>query len=272
MNKWLRIGLIIFFSIVFLVSGFMIIRYYTDSHKQNTQFDTLAEMVERAKPQVSRPIPSSDASNAGDSSTSGETEPSGPVEPQPLPEYVEVSQMNPDMAGWIAIEGTRINYPVMHTPQQKDKYLHLDFYGKYSGHGCLYAREQCAIEPASDNITIYGHNMKDGSMFAALLNYGNKSFWESHRYIYFDTLMERHTYEIFAVFRTTASKGQGFTYHQFIDAKDQQEFQEYINDCKAIDLYDTGITPQYGDKLITLSTCEYSQRNGRFVVVARRLD
>lgn len=268
MNKWLRRVLIAVLSILILVSGFMIIQYYYNSHVQNTQFDELASMVQQAKPQTPEPTAAPESAPE----ESGATEPASPTEPQPLPEYVEVSAMNPDMVGWIVIEGTRINYPVMHTPQQTDKYLHLDFYGKYSSHGCLYAREQCSIDPASDNITIYGHNMKDGSMFAPLLNYSSKSYWESHRYITFDTLMEHHTYEIFAVFRTTASKGEGFTYHQFIDAKDAQEFQEYISDCKAIDLYETGIVPEYGDKLITLSTCEYSQRNGRFVVVAKRIN
>ncbi len=265
MNKWLRWGLILLFGAAFLVSGFMIGKYYYDSHKQNTQFDELANMVQQAKPQSPEPTQSQPE-------TGEPTEPTEPTEPQPLPEYVEVSAMNPDMVGWLAIEGTRVNYPVMHTPEQKDKYLHLDFYGKYSGHGCLYAREACSIDPASDNITIYGHNMKDGSMFAPLLSYGSKSFWESHRYITFDTLMEHHTYEVFAVFCTTASKGKGFTYHQFVNAKNPQEFEQYIRDCKAIDLYDTGITPEYGDKLITLSTCEYSQENGRFVVVARRIN
>ena len=113
--------------------------------------------------------------------------------------------------------------------------------------------------------------MKDGSMFGLLRNYRSKSYWEKHRYIYFDTLTERHTYEIFAVFTTVATKGKGFAYHQFVDADDQEEYDEYIRDCQNVDLYDTGITPQYGDKLITLSTCEYSQKNGRLVVVARRI-
>ena len=87
----------------------------------------------------------------------------------------------------------------------------------------------------------------------------------------FDTLMEHHTYEVIAVFTTTASKGQGFNYHHFIDADSPEEFDEYIADCKIRALYDTGVTATYGDKLITLSTCEYSQKNGRFAVVAKRI-
>ncbi len=267
MNKWLRRCLLIFFSAVFLVSGFMIAKYYIDSSKQNTQFDELANLVQQAKPQ-----PTASVMEKPTVENSETAEPAEPTEPQPLPEYVEVAARNPDMAGWLAIADTRINYPVMYAPDEEDKYLHRDFYGKYSGHGCLYVQEECSVDPPSDNITIYGHNMKDGSMFAGLLSYANKSFWEKHRYITFDTLMEHHTYEVFAVFRTTASKGKGFAYHRFIDAQDAEKFQEFVKDCQLIALYDTGITPQYGDKLITLSTCEYSQQNGRFVVVARRID
>ena len=82
----------------------------------------------------------------------------------------------------------------------------------------------------------------------------------------------KSTYEIFAVFRTTASKGEGFTYHQFIDAKDEAEFNQFVNACKALSYYDTGVNPTYGDKLITLSTCDKSVEDGRLVVVARRIE
>jgi len=195
-----------------------------------------------------------------------ETEPPGP-----LPEYIEVSALNPDMVGWIQLEGTKLDYPVMQTPNDPEYYLHKDFYGNYSSHGCIFAEEFCNIDLPSDNITIYGHNMKDGSMFGILRNYRSKSYWENHRYIYFDTLYERHTYEIFAVFTTTATKGKGFAYHQFVDADNQEEYHKFITECQSAALYDTGITPHYGDKLITLSTCEYTQKNGRLVVVAKRI-
>ncbi len=265
MRKWLRRGLLILFGGAALVSAFMLARYFIDSNKQNSQFDELAGMVQQAKPAELSALESQPENG-------GNTEPAAPIEPPPLPEYVEVSALNPDMVGWMTIEGTKINYPVMHTPQQEDKYLHLDFYGKYSNHGCLYAQEESSIDPPSDNITVYGHNMKDGSMFADLLNYDNQGFWESHRCITFDTLMEHRTYEIFAVFRTTATKGQGFAYHHFVNAGGPEAFGAYVEECKALSLYDTGITPEYGDKLITLSTCEYTQANGRFVVVAKRID
>ncbi len=188
-----------------------------------------------------------------------------------LPEFEELFLKNPDTVGWIAIPGTVIDYPVVQSPKNPDYYLHRDFNKKYNLHGCIYAREQCDVDAPSDNITIYGHRMQDGSMFAQLINYTKESFYENNRYIYFDTLTERHTYEIFAVFKTTATLGEGFQYHLFVDAKGEAEFNSFVKTCKRESFYDTGITPQYGDKLITLSTCEYSQENGRLVIVAVRV-
>lgn len=268
MNKWLRLGLILFFSATFLFSAYMLSSYYFESEKQQSQFDALAEMVRQATPTSPDGTPVVVTETESEPQLQTGTAQSKPIS-RPLPQYVEVSKLNSDMVGWIVIEGTKINYPVMQTPESPDYYLKKDFYKNYSGHGCLYAREQCDVNAPSDNITIYGHNMKDGSMFADLMNYRSKSYWESHRYVTFDTLTNHGTYEIFAVFTTSGTKGQGFAYHQFEDAKNQAEFDEFIEDCQNLSLYDTGITPQYGDKLITLSTCEYTQKNGRLVVVAR---
>lgn len=271
MNRNLRLALIILLSGLFLFSAMMVGGYFLNSHKQNTQFQELAAIVNQKRPERPK-IPDSTTTPAPETITpDAPTEPVETQSPGPLPEYVEVSAMNPHMVGWMQIEGTKIDYPVMHTPNDPEYYLHKDFYEKYSGHGCLFIEAACDVNQPSDNITIYGHNMKDGSMFATILKYRNKSFWKDHRYIYFDTLNERHTYEVFAVFTTTATKGSGFTYHHFVNASDESSYRNFVDNCKRISLYDTGITPSYGDKLITLSTCEYSQQNGRFVIVARRV-
>ena len=123
----------------------------------------------------------------------------------------------------------------------------------------------------SDNITMFGHNMKDGSKFACLGAYTSKAAWEKNNLIFFDTLTEYHTYKIFAVFKTSANEGEGFKYHQFVDAANEKEFNDFVSTCKKLSFYDTGITPVYGDKLICLSTCEYTLENGRLVVAAVRI-
>ena len=278
MKKWIRITLIVLLSLIILVSGFMVARYYINSRKQAEQFRELSQMVSSKRPpRPPVPVATEPTEPEEGIAVTEPSEPEAPTEPavtqppEPLPEYVEVSAMNSHMVGWLQIEGTRVDYPVMHTPEDGEYYLHKDFYGKYSGHGCLFIEKRCDVNRPSDNITIYGHNMKDGSMFAPILSYRSQSFWQEHRYIYFDTLNERHTYEIFAVFTAVATKGTGFAYHQFIDADNQAQYDEFIQKCLDASLYDTGIVPEYGDPIITLSTCEYSQKNGRFVVVARRV-
>ena len=193
------------------------------------------------------------------------------TEPTMIPGYADVYALNNDMVGWIKIEGTKIDYPVMQTPNEPNYYLKRDFNRTYSDWGCLYVREECDVNTPSDTVTIYGHTMKDGSMFAALHNYTNQSFYEDHNLIYFDTLTEYHVYEIFAVFKTSANLGAGFRYHIMENAADEKEFNDYVAKCKELAFYDTGITPVYGDKLLLLSTCEYTLDNGRLVVAARRV-
>lgn len=261
MKKRLYTVLTLIFLAVFLVSGYFLIRYYLNSHKHQSEFQELLGIVEANRnPTVSDDVQLSAFVEV--------TDPDTGLTMRVLREYAPLYERNPDFSGWLKIEDTKINYPVMHTPDRTDYYLHRSFEKKQSNHGCLYAREECDLLTPSDNITIYGHNMKDGSMFAPLLSYKNRSFYESHRYIQFDTLFSRNAYEVIAVFLTTATMGEGFAYHRFVDAEMAEEFDNYISTCKALSYYDTGITPHYGDKLITLSTCDYSVTNGRLVVVA----
>ena len=260
MKRWLRKGLILFFCALFFLSAWMLLAHYQTSRKQQAQFDALSQIVAQS---TTAPIPNTDKT---------QEQTSVPDMPAVLPEYAALFSMNPDFAGWLQIDGTVINYPVMQTPDCPNYYLYRDFYGEPSDHGCLYARESCNLQRPSDNIIIYGHHMKDGSMFADLANYRNHDFWADHPLIYFHTLTQRHTYEIFAVFITTANEGQGFSYHKFVDAQDPSEFIDFVTGCKSLSLYDTGIIPVFGDKLLTLSTCEYTRDNGRLVVVAKQVN
>jgi len=188
-------------------------------------------------------------------------------------EYQLMYSLNNDMVGWIEIPGTAINYPVVQSPYQNDFYLRRNFYKEKATCGAIYVREACDVNLPSDNVTLYGHNMANGTMFGPLHKYKEKSFWEANKLIYFDTLFEYHTYEIFAVFRTTAKVGEGFAYHTFDTATDEAAFNEFVAQCKSLSqyFYDTGITPEYGQKLITLSTCDRAIEDGRLVVVARRI-
>lgn len=200
-----------------------------------------------------------------------------PVDPTVAPniddtvlfEYQALYEINRDMVGWIQIDGTSIDYPVVQTPNSPNFYLRLNFYKEKATCGTIYAREACDVNLPSDNVTLYGHNMRNGTMFADLHKFAKKSFWEKNRYVNFDTLHEYRTYEIVSVFRTVANQPGVFSYHLYDTFATEERFNNYINECRKLQLYDTGIIPQFGDKLLTLSTCDKSITDGRLVVLCR---
>lgn len=241
------------FSIVFLmVSVFAIFHHYRQAQKAEEQFEHLAEVVEEAEDIEKEDVEDNE-------------------EESPLNRYLELFRQNNDMAGWIAIEDTNINYPVMYTPYEKDFYLKKNFEKEYSAYGVPYIAEHCSPSEPSDNIIIYGHHMNDGSMFADLMKYESKKFYESHKKIRFDTLTEVSEYEVICVFKTTVYDDKGFKFYEFANAETAEEFDAYVKECKSLEFYDTGVSAEFGDELITLSTCEYSKENGRMVVVAKKI-
>ena len=273
MKKWMYNGLIIFFAAVFLVSAGFLASYFIDAYRQSRRYEDLSGLRQTEQ---TRPLPTEGGQEEAQPTTlEPETvEITDPLTGQKrviLKEFETLYLMNPDMVGWLSIPGTDIDYPVMQTPDRPDFYLKRNFDKEYSARGCLYAREVCNVFAPSDNITIYGHRMRDGSMFARLDQYQDKSYFEQNPYLFFDTLQEKHTYKILAVFTTTATAGEGFGYHEFVSATDEGDFDSFVATCKQLSLYDTGVDAAYGDKLITLSTCEYTHVNGRLVVVAKRI-
>lgn len=255
------------FSVFFIVSAIYLGDYLLESVENKNENNELAALVDQIKNQQAA-LPTNP--NGEVLVPPDETLPYDPNSPI-LPEYQAIYALNNDLVGWIRIEGTTINHPVLHRPEEKDYYLKKDFEGKYDRHGCIYLREQCdAIKP-SDNVVIYGHYMQDGTMFHDLHGYYRKSYWQEHQFIQFDTIYERHTYQIIAVFKTSANIGQGFAYHQFNDAANEEEFNNFVDTVKSMSFYNTGVDAEYGDMLITLSTCEYTLDNGRLVVVAKRI-
>ena len=188
-----------------------------------------------------------------------------------LPNLAELYEQNPDLAGWITVPNTVVDYPVMYTPEDGEKYIYANFEGKFSAAGSLFIEDGCSMEPESDNIIIYGHNMKNGSMFGTLMDYEEEDYWKEHPVISFSTLYEEREYEVVAAFydRVYYQHETCFKFYQFINAEDEQHFEEAMAYYRKKALYDTGVEAAYGDRLITLVTCAYHIENGRFVVVAR---
>lgn len=271
-GRILYIVLMLLFSGIFVFSAVYLINYYVESQQQQEDYRNLADIVASIQAQNATATYPTDPAQTDPDSSSPETEPTQPVVLEILPEYKDLHAMNNDMVGWIKIADTKINYPVLQTDlNNKDYYIDHDFYRRARGCGAIYVREQCDVFEPSDNCTIYGHHMKDMSMFAGLDYYKNKSFWETHQTFTFDTLYEHHTYLVIAAFKTSANTGQGFSFHRFESADNEEEFNEFVDTVKELSMYDTGFTAQYGDKLVCLTTCEYTLDNGRFVVVAKRL-
>lgn len=250
---------------VFIYSATYIANYMVGSKQQSDAYDDLSSLRDQYLNNSDDPkatLPSGGGQSGGDSS-----EETGGI----LPEYQELFAKNEDMVGWISIPDTDIDYPVLQTPTEPNYYLYKGFDKKHSQWGCLYVREACDVFTPCDNVVIYGHNMKDGSMFADLLKFQKKKFWQEHQTFTFDTIYERHTYQIIAVFKTSANVGKGFSYHLFNTAANEEEFNTFIETVHDLQYYDTGLTATYGDVLLTLSTCEYTLDNGRFVVIAKRI-
>lgn len=202
-----------------------------------------------------------------------EEEKAEPEIPVMLEKYISLYENNSDMVGWLSIEGMVIDYPVMQC-EDDEYYLHHDFYGNEDKYGCLYVRSVADVNTPGTNFIIYGHNMKDGSMFGDLDLYRNESFYQEHSLISFDTLYEERTYKIVAIFLSQVynSDEDVFKYYQFYQADTQEEFACFYENIKELSLYDTGVSAEFGDTFLTLSTCAYHVEDGRLVVVAKRIE
>lgn len=201
-----------------------------------------------------------------------ELAPDGDSAGQMLPGYAALYAENPDMFGWLRVAGTALNYPVMYTPDEPEYYLRRAFDGSYARSGTPFLDAACY--DGCGNYIIYGHNMKNGAMFAALLGYAERDFWQQHPHINFDTLYAEGEYEVLAAFYTEAapeSEADAFRYWRYADLTAEDAFNEYVDRVYEAALYDTGVKAAFGDSLLTLSTCSYHGDNGRFVVVARQL-
>ena len=192
--------------------------------------------------------------------------------PDVLDDYKTLYEKNKKLIGWLKIDDTIIDYPVMQTSDNK-YYLEHNFNQEYDKNGSLFLDCSCSVYPRSTNLIIYGHHMKSGQMFGQLQKYAKESYYEKHTTIQFDTIYEKGTYEIMYVFRSQVYNEDDlvFKYYQFINANSETEFDSYMEEMAALSLYDTGVTASYGDSLLTLSTCDNSQKDGRFVVVAKKV-
>ena len=202
-----------------------------------------------------------------------------------LPEYEALYRKNSDIIGWLKIEDTLIDYPVMQTPEDENHYLYRGFdktdnqngslimdTDSVVGAGILENQYSGGIAP-STNLIIHGHTMKSGQMFGNLMLYEKEEYGKEHNIIKSDSLYEHREYELISVFYSQVfyKSDQVFKFYKFFEADTQEEFDDWYTNIKEMSCYDTGVTATFGDEFITLSCCSYHVEDGRFVVVGKRI-
>ena len=295
MKRWILNILIVIFAGVFLVSAGVLGKYIWDSAAQRRKEQEMALLVDRPQTRPTPPpetVPPETTVPSASGETAPSTEPTEPVETEPpyeyeevvtesgetvriLKDYAELFRLNNDLVGWIQIPDTKIDYPVMQTPDSEDYYLHRDIYGDYSRHGTIYVRESCDVFAPSDNVTIYGHNMKDGSMFGGLMKYKTKGadFYHHHAYIDLNTLYENARYVIFAICEVDIRSTQPdyLPFWQDVRFESAERFSSYVERARSLSQLRCSVDVQPGDRLLTLSTCITSDQNKRLLIMARKL-
>ena len=197
-------------------------------------------------------------------------------EPIIMDSFKELYALNNEIVGWLEIKGSKVNLPVMQT-KNNSYYLSHDFEGNKTITGSIFAdyRYPVLSNNRADNIVIYGHNTTDGTFFGALHKYKNIKYFKENPIIDFDTLYQKDKYKIFACFLTNTlpqhDDGVVFDYHNKILFNNQEDFDDFYSNVMKRSYYHTGIDVEYGDELITLSTCDHTIKEGRLVIVARKL-
>ena len=249
-----------------------------DKHNQ----DTVEELQEQtAAVSDITPKPEAPPTAAPSPTVTPAASPTPTAAPAPSPTitavenpYKDAFLANKDMSAWLQIPGTNIDYPVMWTPGDEEYYLYRDFDGSDNKNGCLILDTDSCLDPLSTNLIIHGHNMKSGAMFGHLLDYEQESFCQEHQEIILYTEECRRNYEVIAVFRSQVFKKSDnvFKFYKFFQANTQEEFDDFYDNIMEMSIYDTGVTAEFGDHFITLSTCAYHVETGRFVVVAKEIE
>ena len=259
MNKVSKIILMLLI-VVLAISSYFFIKELVKNKKETDIFDDLQEIVENPE----------NTTNENQFTDILEKE-EGNLSSENTYNLENIAKINSDIIGWIKIEGTNIDYPIM---QNGDYYLHKDIYKNYSSHGTPYLAFYCDVKK-SDNLIIYGHHMQDNTMFSQLEKYKNYNFFLNHKYIKFYTIEDgrtiENTYEVMIAFKTIAYSDAGFRYYSYTDFQNYEDYEEFVENCRNLEFYYTGVVGTHQDKYITLSTCEYSQKNGRMVVVAKKM-
>lgn len=246
------------------VCGYFLFSYFHASHENEEMVSSLKDMIE-------------EDDTEGESVHAEENaEPLKVVvdERWVLKKYAKLYEQNHDFVGWISIEDTNIDYPVVHCPNNEQKYLRKNFYGEYALAGTPFMAGACDPMKPSTNLIIYGHNMQDNTMFGGLSDYADQSFYEAHKIIRFDTIYDIHHYEVIAAFHTTVQSSTGQKLYNFIMASSEEKLNDVMQSVRKDSEIETNFDATMNDHFLTLSTCDDSgaATGHRFLVVAKQID
>lgn len=190
-----------------------------------------------------------------------------------LKQYEDLYKQNKDLAGWLKIEGTNVDYPVLQTGTSDPAYyLHYDFHKKQSDSGSLFLDSRNDFVNRDTNLIIYGHNMKDNSMFGSLKSYMQEDYFKAHQKLEFDTIYEKARYKIVAVCLSKVSyqDDYAFRYYNFLNADNKEDFNAYLANVQQLAVVGQVTDISYGDELLTLSTCNNYTEGGRLFLIAKK--
>lgn len=248
-NRLMKI-ILIFFIIIF-VCGISYLTYYLyDRNKNNKDNEEILNNIEIDEDKITE------------------------TKTKRMLQLEELQKENEEIIGWLEIEGTNINYPVLQA-SDNDYYLTHNYKKEKASTGSIFLDKDFDLMNGSSNYLIYGHRNKSGLMFEDLMKYAKEDFYKEHTKIKFTTNKYDSIYEILSVFYSRVyykSEQNVFRYYYFVNANNEQEYNDFVNNAKKVSLYDTGVTAKYGEQLLTLSTCEYSQEDGRFAVVCKKIE
>lgn len=185
--------------------------------------------------------------------------------------FEQLARINPGLKGWISIPGTTLSLPVVQG-SDNSYYLDHDFYGKQDRHGTIFVDCEADLETGGFNTVIYGHHMRDGSMFGILKSYRSEAFYKDHPSFFISLPEEEREYEILAVVRNDIFEGnkEEFQYYDYKRIENEEDFTAYCQALKENAVYDTGVEAGVGDELVTLCTCDYGSADQRLLVVGRK--
>lgn len=246
MNKRILNIMTVFLALVLVFSCVMIFGEVSKSEDEKQNFEKLSA-------EISAEIPESEGEDSEEEETFSKRN------------LAPLFEENPDCIGWVEIPGTAVNYPVMHTPEEPQKYLRLDFYGEYAMSGVPFL--EGTRDLSDGHIIIYGHNMKNGTMFSDLMKYTEKTFFDEHRIIEFETAEGLMLFEIFAVAVLRSTDG----WYYFNNPENPDAFAEFHDYIRERSLYETGTEPAFGGKILTLSTCYEDSDDIRLIVAGSEI-